>query len=86
MRGRKPVNLPLNLILQLHKQGYSCEMIAHKLNQMGYNVSRWTVWRRLRNFATKSGNIRLDKPGVNTQIDRVVVAKFEVEVYAGEAD
>ena len=79
MRGRKPVNLPLNLILQLHEQGYSCEQIAWKLQQLGYNVSRWTVWRRVKNFATKSEEVQHETLRVNVQIDGGFVAKFRVE-------
>ena len=79
MRGRKQVNLPLDLILRLHKQGYSCEMIAHKLQQLGYEVSRWTVWRRLKNFETKSGHIQHETLRVIDEIDGGFGAKLEVE-------
>ncbi len=87
MRGRKPVNLPLNLILQLHEKGYSAREIAWILEK-DYNirVSHITIWRRIRNFETKSEHIHAGKVGVNVQIDKVAVAKLEVEVYAGEAD
>ena len=52
--GRKPKPLPLSLAKELRAKGYSYEMIAWKLRQMGYDVSKWTVWRRLRVFGEVS--------------------------------
>ena len=45
--GRKPKPFPLSLARELRARGYSYEMIAWKLNQIGYKISRWTVMRRL---------------------------------------
>ncbi|MBE8540393.1 hypothetical protein [Geoglobus acetivorans] len=46
--GRPRKDFPLDLCLSLRAKGYSYEMIAWKLRQMGYDVSKWTVMRRLR--------------------------------------
>ena len=46
--GRKPKPFPLSLAKEMRAKGYSYEFIAWKLNQMGYDVSKWTVMRRLR--------------------------------------
>lgn len=48
--GRKPKPFPLSLARELRSKKYSYEMIAWKLNQMGYDVSKWTVMRRLRPY------------------------------------
>ena len=69
-RGRKPKKLPLDYIRTLHRQGYSCEFICWKLyHEFGINVSRWTVWRRLRdtgvNFATNGRGVCKVKSGVD---------------------
>jgi len=48
--GRKPKPFPISLAKELRERGYSYEMIAWKLNQMGYDVSRWTVMRRLKPY------------------------------------
>ena len=46
--GRRPKEFPTTLAKELRERGYSYDMIAWKLNQMGYEVSKWTVMRRLR--------------------------------------
>ncbi len=46
--GRKPKPFPLSLAKEMRVRGYSYGMIAWKLNQMGYDVSKWTVMRRLK--------------------------------------
>jgi len=46
----KPKPLPISYCLSLRARGYSYEMIAYQLNKMGYDVSRWTVWRRLKPY------------------------------------
>ena len=46
--GKKKKEIPMDFCLSLRARGWSYGMIAWKLNQMGYDVSRWTVWRRLR--------------------------------------
>ena len=68
-RGRKPKKLPLDYIEHLYKRGYSPAMIAWILQKdFDINISRWTVWRRLRdmgaNFATKHGEVQHRKVGV----------------------
>ena len=47
---RKPKEIPISFCLSLRARGWSYDMIAWKLNQVGYDVSRWTVMRRLRVF------------------------------------
>lgn len=47
---RRAKFFPIPLCLELRGRGYSYEMIAWKLNQMGYDVSKWTVMRRLRQY------------------------------------
>lgn len=40
---------PLSYALSLRKRGYSYEMISHHLwHNLGIDVSKWTVMRRLR--------------------------------------
>jgi hypothetical protein len=67
-RGRKPKQFPLDFAQQLRAQGYSYDMIAWKLQQMGYNVSKWLVMRRLKqhevNFAPKTQHVLRCKQGV----------------------
>ncbi|WP_148212151.1 hypothetical protein [Ferroglobus placidus] len=46
--GRKPKTFPISLAKELRAKGYSYEMIAWKLTQLGYEVSKWTVMRRLK--------------------------------------
>lgn len=48
--GRRPKPFPISLAKELRKQGYSYDMIAWKLRQMGHDVSRWTVMRRLKRY------------------------------------
>ena len=69
VRGRRPKKIPLDYVKMLHEQGYSPALISWKLwHEFGIDVSRWTIWRRLRdmgvNFATKSGEVCHEKPGV----------------------
>jgi intein-encoded DNA endonuclease-like protein len=66
MRGRRPKTLPEDYILHLHNRGYSPSMIAYILQRdFGISVSRWTIWRRIRNFATASKAIQNEKAEVN---------------------
>ncbi len=48
--GRKPKPFPLTLAKEMRAKGYSYEFIAWKLQQMGYDVSKWTVMRRLKPY------------------------------------
>ncbi|RLI82571.1 hypothetical protein DRP04_03685 [Archaeoglobales archaeon] len=65
MRGRKKIKLPEDYIQRLYQRGYSPSMIAYILQRdFDINVSRWTIWRRLRNFATKANEVRNEKAGV----------------------
>jgi len=65
MRGRKKIKLPEDYIQRLYQRSYSPSMIAYILQRdFDINVSRWTIWRRLRNFATKANEVRNEKAGV----------------------
>ncbi len=55
--GRPRKDIPIDLCLSLRAQGYSYDMIAWKLNQMGYDVSRWTVMRRLKDLEEQHGPV-----------------------------
>ena len=44
-RPRK--SFPISFSLSLRERGYSYDMVAWKLRQLGYDVSKWTVMRRL---------------------------------------
>ena len=47
---RKAKHIPIYYCLSLRARGYSYEMISWKLRQMGYDISKWTVMRRLRPY------------------------------------
>ncbi|RLI77739.1 hypothetical protein DRP04_10940 [Archaeoglobales archaeon] len=71
MRGRKRLKLPEDYILHLYQRGYSIPMIAYILSkELDISVSRWTIWRRLRDMgvisATKSWGVCNEKVGVET--------------------
>ncbi len=79
-RPRK--DFPISFCLSLRKRGYSYEMIAWKLQQLGYDVSKWTVMRRLRDFAPSTQHIQHENPGFNAE-------KFEetgLDLLAGEVE
>ena len=48
--GRRPKSFPLSLAKEMRARNYSYEMIAWKLRQMGYDVTKWTVMRRLKPY------------------------------------
>ena len=87
VRGRKPKKAPLDYIEQLHRRGYSPTMIAWILQRdFDINVSRWTIWRRLKamgvNFAPSTKDVQREKPGFNAQ-------RFEevsMDLLAGEVE
>jgi len=45
--GRPRADLPMDLILELVGQGYSCRQIVKQLAKMGYVTSKTTVNRRI---------------------------------------
>jgi len=45
--GRPRADLPMDLILELARQGYSCRQIAAELALMGYVTSKTTISRRI---------------------------------------
>jgi len=48
--GRPRKEIPIKYCLSLRAKGWSYEMISWKLRQMGYDVSKWTVMRRLKQY------------------------------------
>jgi len=47
--GRPRANLPIDKIMELHKNGYSCRGIVRELAKMGITTSKDTVNRIVKN-------------------------------------
>ncbi len=79
-RPRK--DFPISFCLSLRERGYSYDMIAWKLQQMGYDVSKWTVMRRLRDFAPSTSTIQHENPGFNTR----KLEEVSMDLLAGDVE